>query len=317
MIERPYRLLFMGTPDFAVPVLQALLDGPDHVVAVVTRPDRPRGRGLALSSPPVKELALAAGVPLLQPEAIRTAAYLEQLRAFAADLFIVAAYGRILPGGLIRLPPLGTINVHGSLLPKYRGAAPIQRALMAGEQETGVTIMQVDEGLDTGAMLLKAALTIGPRETAGELFERVARLGAETLLRALELLHRGALRPEPQDGSQASLAPPLTKEEGEIDWRLAATVLHSRIRGLDPWPSAYTFHQGRRLRLYGPELATLPRSAPAGTVLAVDPLGLTVATGDSGALRLREMQPEGRKRLPVRDYLPGGLLHPGDLLGKD
>ncbi|OQX12916.1 MAG: methionyl-tRNA formyltransferase [Desulfobulbaceae bacterium A2] len=314
MTERCFRLVFMGTPDFAVPVLQALLEGPDQVVAVVTRPDRPQGRGLTLTAPPVKSLALTAGVPLLQPEAIKTSAYREQLQRFAPDLFIVAAYGRILPGSLVWLPPLGTINVHGSLLPKYRGAAPIQRALMAGEHETGVTIMQMDEGMDTGDMLLKATLPIAQDETAGSLFERVARLGAATLRQALDLLRRGELQAEPQDGTLATLAPPLGKEEGHLDWGLPPSVLHCRIRGLDPWPSAYSFLAGRRLRLFAPELATPPRAAAPGTILSADPRGLTVATGGGGALRLREIQPEGRKRLPVQTYLPGGLLKPGDLL---
>ncbi len=314
MTERRFRLLFMGTPDFAVPVLQALLDGPDQVLAVVTRPDRPQGRGLTLCPPPVKTLALAAGLPVLQPEAIRTPAFHKQLLDYNPELFIVAAYGRILPGSLVHLPPLGTINVHGSLLPKYRGAAPIQRALMAGDSETGVTIMKMDEDMDTGAMLLKATLPIGPDETAGSLFERVALLGASTLRQALDLLRRGELRAEAQDASLTTLAPPLGKEEGHLDWTLAAPRLHCRIRGLDPWPSAYSFLAGRRLRLFAPELATPPRQSPPGTILSADPRGLTVATGDGGALRLREIQPEGRKRLPVQAYLPGGLLRAGDQL---
>ena len=306
----PLRIIFMGTPDFAVPALQALLNSPDQVVAVVCQPDRKKGRGKKLSPPPVKILAEQAGIPVLQPTAIRTEEYLDQLRSFAPDLHVVAAYGRILPAGVLYLPRLGTINVHGSLLPKYRGAAPIQWALINGEKETGVTIMQVDEGMDTGDILLSASLPIENDDTSGSLFAKVARLGGETLTRAIGLMKEGKLTPVSQDDRLATEAPMLTKEMGHIDWSRDAAALHCLVRGLDPWPSAYGFLDGRRFRFFRPEVVAGDVQEAPGTLCKADKQGLLIATGRN-YLRIGEIQPEGKKRMSVQACLSGMNLPVG------
>ena len=300
----PLTIVFMGTPDFAVPSLQALLAGPDRVAAVVCQPDRARGRGRKVSPPPVKVVAEQAGLPVLQPDSVRTPDFIKTLRAYAPDLLVVVAYGRILPEPLLRLAPLGAINVHGSLLPRHRGAAPIQWAIINGDEETGITIMQLDEGMDTGPVLLSVSTPIGPEDTAGALFARLAELGGRTLAAALDRLRRGELVPVPQDHDRATLAPMLTKEKGHLDWHRPATELHCLIRGLDPWPSAYTFLDGRRLRLFRPEVVPTPADLAPGTIRCADSTGLLVATG-ADSLRLREVQPEGRKRMPVSACLNG------------
>lgn len=309
----PLRLIFMGTPDFAVPSLQALLDGPDQVVAVVCQPDRGRGRGKILSPPPVKILAEQHGLPVLQPESVKTAPFLEQIRQLAPDLLVVVAYGKILPDALLRLPPLGAINVHGSLLPKYRGAAPIQWAVINGERQTGITIMQLDAGMDTGPILLSVPVAIGPQETAGALFDRLALLGGETLALALDTLKKGQLVPVPQEHALATAAPMLTKEQGHLDWNLPAQRLHCLIRGLDPWPSAFSFFEGKRYRFFNPEIVLMRSSEPPGTICRADSQGLLIATG-ADCLLIRAIQPEGKKRMEVADCLRGGRITPGGLL---
>ena len=309
----PLRIVFMGTPDFAVPSLQALLDGPDQVVAVVCQPDRQRGRGKILSPPPVKVVAEAHGIPVLQPESVRKEPFLEQIRDLAPDLLVVVAYGKILPGALLRLPHLGAINVHGSLLPKYRGAAPIQWAVIDGEPHTGITIMQLDEGMDTGDILLSVPVVIGPQETAGALFAQLALLGGQTLVIALEKLKQGQLVPLPQDQALATAAPMLTKEQGHLDWSLPASRLHCLIRGLDPWPSAYSFLAGKRYRFFSPEIVMRQSTEPPGTICRADRQGLLIATG-SDCLLIHEMQPEGKKRMSVEACLRGAPMAPGTLL---
>ena len=303
------RIVFMGTPDFAVPSLQVLLDGPEEVVAVVCQPDRERGRGKKVSPPPVKVLAERHRLPVLQPASVRTASFLEEMRSFAPDLLVVAAYGKILPQALLDLPPLGAINVHGSLLPKYRGAAPIQWAVINGETETGITIMQMDAGLDTGDILLSVAVPIGRQETAGELFGRLASLGGEALADAVARLKAGGLAARPQAHALASHAPMLNKEMGRLDWTLSARRLHDLIRGLDPWPSAYGFIDGKRFRFFSPEVVAIrPGSAP-GTIRRADGQGLLVATGED-CLLIREIQPEGKKRMGVGVCLRGLSILP-------
>ena len=306
----PLRIVFMGTPDFAVPSLQTLLDGPNQVAAVVCQPDRQRGRGKVLSPPPVKVLAEQHHIPVLQPPSVRKEPFIEQMRQLAPDLLVVVAYGKILPGTLLRLPRLGAINVHGSLLPRYRGAAPIQWALINGETESGITIMQMDEGMDTGDILLSVPVAIGPQETAGELFDRLARLGGETLGPAIDRLNQGQLTPHPQDHARASAAPMLTKEMGHLDWNLPAARLHCLIRGLDPWPSAYGFINGKRYRFFDPEIVPLRSPQSPGTICRADNQGLLVATGDD-CLLIRALQPEGKKRMEVATCLRGARLAPG------
>lgn len=311
MTASPLRIIFMGTPDFAVPSLQALIDGPDQIVAVICQPDKQRGRGRKLAAPPTKILALEHNIPVLQPQTIRTDSFLEEIKSLAPDLIIVAAYGKILPGKLLHLPPFGTINVHGSLLPKYRGAAPIQWAVIKGEQETGVTIMQMDEGMDTGDILLPAAVPITDEDTAGTMFEKLANLGGKTLIHAIELLKKNALPPQKQDDSQVSLAPLLSKEMGHLDWTRDAHSLHCLIRGLDPWPSAYGFYQGKRYRFFKPQVIEDTVTEKPGTLCKADNDGLLVATGDNYLL-IREIQPEGKKRMDVKAYLCGVTLAVGE-----
>lgn len=312
-MSAPLRIVFMGTPDFAVPSLQALLDGPDQVVAVVCQPDRERGRGKLLSPPPVKVLAEQHGLPILQPQSVRKEPFLEQMRALAPDILAVVAYGKILPAALLQLPRLGAINVHGSLLPKFRGAAPIQWAVINGEAETGVTIMQLDEGMDTGDILLSVPVAIGPQETAGELFDRLSPLGGATLAAAIEQLKLGRLAPQPQDHALASTAPMLSKEMGHIDWSLPAARLHCLIRGLDPWPSAYGFIDGKRHRFFNPEIVRLTPDKPPGTIFRADNQGLLIAAGED-CLLIREIQPEGKKRMDVAACLRGAPIAPGILI---
>ena len=306
----PLRIIFMGTPDFAVPTLQALIDSPDQVVTVICQPDRKKGRGKKLSPPPVKILAEQAGIPVLQPTAIRTDAFLEQIRALQPDLIVVTAYGRILPGSLLNLPPLGTINVHGSLLPKYRGAAPIQWAVINGETESGVTIMQMDEGMDTGDILLPVSLPIEEDDTSGTLFAKLSELGGQALVKAIALLKEDKLPPVKQDDTLATEAPMLNKEMGHLDWSKCADELHCLIRGLDPWPSSYGFVDDKRFRFFKPQIVAGAVKEPPGTLCRADKNGILVATGRDYLL-IREIQPEGKKRMTVQSCLCGMELPVG------
>lgn len=309
----PLRIVFMGTPDFAVPSLTVLLEGPEEVVAVVCQPDRERGRGKVLSEPPVKALALKHGLPVLQPASVRKEPFLSQLAELRPDLLVVVAYGRILPRTVLDLPRLGAINVHGSLLPRYRGAAPIQWAVINGESETGITIMQMDEGMDTGDILLTEKVAIGPQETAGELFIRLSELGGRALAAALSGLKQGRLTPRPQDHSLASSAPMLAKEMGHLDWDQPAGRLHALIRGLDPWPSAYGFIEGVRYRFFAPQIIPHSGNEQPGTIVRADRQGLVVASGDDRLL-ITEIQAEGRKRMKVADCLHGLRINPGAMI---
>lgn len=307
--DRIFRIIFMGTPDFSVPALQGLIDGPDQVVAVVTQPDRPKGRGKKLSPPPIKVLAESAAIPVLQPTKIKTTEFEDELRSYKPDLFVVVAYGRILPANILTLPPLGCINIHGSLLPRHRGAAPIQWAILAGDKEAGVTIMEMDVGMDTGAILLPTAIPVASDETAGSLFTKLSDLGGTTLLQALNLLRQDKLPPVKQDHSLATEAPPLKKEDGSIDWTQSAQELHNFIRGMDPWPTAYSFLNSKRFRFFSPELHDTPTDQEPGSIIEANRHGLLLATGD-GALLVREIQPEGKKRMSVEAYLCGQPLEP-------
>lgn len=308
--DRPLRIIFMGTPQFAVPTLQALLDHGEDVVAVVCQPDRPKGRGRKLAPPPVKELALAHNLPVLQPSKIKTEEFHDEIRALAADLIVVTAYGRILPGSLLNLPRLGTINVHGSLLPNYRGAAPIQWSILNGDAETGVTIMQMDEGMDTGDILLPGSLPIEDDDTAGTLAEKMADLGGRLLIEALERLKDGNLPPQKQNDSLATLSPPLCKHQSEIDWQKSATEISCQIRGLDPWPMAHTTLDGKWLRLFSPKVIAETATEPPGTLSRADKNGLLIATGQNYLLA-REVQLEGGKRMAADAFLRGRPLAPG------
>ena len=313
------RIVFMGTPEFAVSSLQVLLDRRENIVCVVTQPDRPRGRGRKVLPPPVKKLALQASIPVLQPDTVKGAAFLSELRQLAPDVIVVTAYGKILPGSIISLPPLGTINVHGSLLPKYRGAAPIQWALINGEKETGVTIMQMDEGIDTGDILLQEKIMIAPDETAGSLSNKLADLGGKALGKALDLLRADMLNPTKQDESEASKAPLLSKENGLIDWSQPAELISCLIRGFDPWPTTYTILSDRRLRLFAPRVVTRDlcgaTSGEPGTICSADRNGLLIKTGKD-CLLVREVQAEGSRRMQVDAFISGHPIPPGTRLGR-
>jgi methionyl-tRNA formyltransferase len=303
----------MGTPEFALATFAGLLDCGLDLVAVYTQPDRPSGRGNPLRPPPVKVLAAARGIPVYQPPKLRAPEVVEELRRIAPDLIVVVAYGQILPQGVLEIPRYGCINVHASLLPKYRGAAPINQAIIDGETTTGITTMLMDAGLDTGDLLVKRATAIGPVETAGELHDRLARLGREAMEETLRRLCAGDLRPERQDGAQSSYAPMLKKEDGRIDWSRSAAQIHNQVRGLDPWPGAYTSLSGETLKL----ARTVPEdgSGEPGTVLSAGADGVRIACG-VGGLQVGELQLPGKKRLPAAEFLRGRPLPPGTLLGE-
>lgn len=310
------RVAFMGSPAFAVPPLQMLLERGDvQVVRVVSQPDKPAGRGRQLVAPAVKEVALAAGVEVAQPGKLRTPPFAEVLRPLGLDLIVVVAYGRILPPDLLAVPRLGCWNVHGSLLPRFRGAAPIQHAVLAGEQRTGVTLMQMDEGLDTGPMLLTRELAIADDDTAGTLFDRLAPLGAAALSAGLDQLRAGTLRAVAQDAAQATLAPILTKEQGRIDWARPAPAVRDHVRGMDPWPGAFTALGDEVLKLWQARLAEAPPTPAApGTVLGIAGERLVVACGQ-GAVALGEGQLPGRRRMSMAALAAGRKLPPGLVLG--
>ena len=309
------RLVFMGTPNFAAASLEALLRSDDSVVGIVTQPDRPKGRGQILTPSPVKLLAQREQIPLLQPLKMKDPEFLQALVGWKPDLIVVAAFGRILPPAILSLPPLGCINVHGSLLPKYRGAGPIQWAIINGETETGITTMLMDEGMDTGSILLQETIPITPDDTAGTLSPRLAELGGRLLVETIARLKAGALVPRRQDSSRATLAPLLKKEDGAIDWVLSSTALVNRVRGLSPWPGAYTTVEGggrwtiwRALALPG------PLTKPPGAVIAITNEAIHVATGE-GVLAVMELQPANSRRMAVSQYLAGHPIVVGLQLG--
>jgi len=303
------RLIFLGTPKFAVPTLEALVAARHHVVSVITQPDRPSGRSQQLTPSPVKQCALDLGLPVFQPERIRRPEAVAAIAALQPDAMVVVGYGQIIPQSIIDIPPHGIINVHGSLLPKYRGAGPIQWAIANGETRTGVTTMRIDAGLDTGDMLLKAETQIGPEENAVELGARLATIGAELLVETLARI--AGIVPEKQDQAQATYAPLLKKEDGLIDWRQSAQSIHNRVRGFQPWPGAYTSFRGRQLHIWRSRVAP-PASGTPGALL---PHPLRAVSGE-GSLELIEVQLEGRKRISAEDFANGRRIAGGDILGE-
>jgi methionyl-tRNA formyltransferase len=313
-VKAAIRIVFFGTPEFAVPSLRALLAGADPVVGVVCQPDKPAGRGRHLAVPPVKQVALRAQLPVLQPEKLRPPEFLEALREWAPDLIVVAAYGRILPQSVLDLPRHGCINVHGSLLPKYRGAAPGQWAILRGESVTGVTIMQMNERMDAGDILLQRPTPIGSDETYGELLGRLAEIGAQALSEAVAQLHAGTLRRQVQREEDVTLAPLIKKEDGCIDWTQSAVSIARMVRAFNPWPSAFTHLDGKLLKIHRAHVGTA-HAGPPGSVVQVHG-DLAVATGE-GRLVLDELQLEGRKRLPATEFARGGGIKLGTVLGCD
>ena len=323
------KIVFMGTPDFAVPSLTALISAGYAIAAAVTQPDRPQGRKRELAPPPVKIVAERHGIPVLQPERIRDPEAVDAIRKLAPDLIVTAAYGQILPKALLDLPRLGCINVHGSLLPKYRGGAPIQHALMNGEEKTGVTIMYMAEGLDTGDMISKIEVPIGIEDDAGTLFDKLSAAGADLLVRTLPDLIAGRIRAVPQNDAEATYARTLTRDDERIDWSAPALTVYNRIRALRPRPGAYTLLGGETLKIWralppaepsegggenAPDGSAGASTAVPGTVLKVLPAFIEVAAGD-GPIRLTEVQPAGKKAMPVADFINSGRIKPGMILG--
>jgi methionyl-tRNA formyltransferase len=303
------KLVFMGTPAFAVPSLERTVEAGHEVIAVFTQPDRPKGRGQKDAMSPVKEAALRLGLAVEQPERVRRPEVVEQLRAMAPEAMVVVGYGQIIPKPILEIPPLGIINVHASLLPKYRGAAPIQWAIARGETVTGVTTMRINEGLDTGDMLLKWETAIDPEENAVELGRRLAVAGAELLVRTLAELP--ALQPQPQDDSQATYAPILKKEDGKIDWKLSPREILNRIRGFEPWPGGYGFLRGQRLQIWS--AAAGDQKLPAGALRAVN-RKLYAGCGREESVELREVQLEGKKRMQAAAFMNGFPLSGDEVL---
>ena len=307
------KVIFMGTPDFAVPSLQALLTK-HEVVAVVTQPDKPKGRGKKLQPTPVKAVALEHGIPVLQPTKVREPAVVEELRGYGADLIAVTAFGQLLPEEILNMPKYGCINVHASLLPKYRGAAPIQYAIIKGEKESGVTIMQMDIGMDTGAMLDKVVVPIAENTTMGELHDALREQGATLLLQVIDKIAAGTAVAEPQDNEQATYATLLDRSMEHIDWSKTAQEVHNLIRGFNPAPSTFTkLPNGKSLKIWGSKMTDKSSAAAAGTVIETGKHSFFVACGE-GVLEITEVQPESKKRMPAQVFLNGRGVQEGDLL---
>ena len=307
------QIIFMGTPEIACPALQALLDAPQfNVVAVVTQPDQPKGRGLKLQPSPVKEIALRENLPVLQPERARNEDFIQELRQLQPDLIAVTAYGQILPQSILDLPRFGCVNVHTSLLPRYRGAAPIQWAILNGDAETGVTIMKMDAGMDTGDIFAQERTLIQPTDDAQTLHDRLGRLGADLLARTIPDYVSGKIQPQPQPAEDVLLAPKIKKEQGHIDWKQPARAIWNRVRAFTPWPGAFTFLPGQpqpqMLKIWQAEPIT--QSGAAGTVLSADKNGIVVGCSE-GALKILNLQREGSRRMSAQEFLAGHLLKPG------
>ncbi|HSC33787.1 MAG TPA: methionyl-tRNA formyltransferase [Thermodesulfobacteriota bacterium] len=306
------RIVFMGTPEFAVPSLKALAESRDEVAALVAQPDKPKGRGLKPAPPPTKIVAEQFGIPVLQPSGIRTEEFLKELAALNPDLICVAAYGKILPKAVLELPRFGCLNVHASLLPKYRGAAPVNWAIARGEKVTGITIMEMDEGMDTGDILLTREIPIDYDDTGETLTEKLSLAGAELLLQAIAELKKGYLQPLKQDETAATYAPMLKKKDGRVDWRKPAGEIRNQIRGMLPWPGAYTYSNGKMIKIY--KAAVAEGEGKQGEVVDAPQGVLRVMTGE-GALDILELQLEGGKRLDAKAFLSGRRIEPGAVLG--
>ena len=309
-------IVFMGTPDFAVPTLQMLIDEGHTIQAVVTQPDKPKGRGKKEAMSPVKELALQYDLEVLQPERIKgNEAFYDHIKALNPDVMIVVAYGKILPVAILEIPRLGCINIHGSLLPAYRGAAPIQWSVINDEAVTGVTIMYMDEGMDTGDMLLTREMPLAHDETYASLHDKMKHVGAEALREALPLIEAGGEGRQKQDHEKATYAPPIQKTLGEIDWTKEASVIDALVRGVNPWPAAYTFYEGQIFKIWVAEKMDAQGEGSPGTIISVDKTGIKVQTG-KGMILIKELQAPNKKRMPVSEYIKGNIIEPGQLLGR-
>jgi len=307
------RVVFMGSAEFSVPALRALHQS-FHVVGVVTQPDRPRGRGQKSSPTPVKAAALELGLPVKEPERVRTAEFLDELRAWAPDVIVVVAYGRILPVSVLQLPPMGCVNIHASLLPLHRGASPISAAVLAGDSVTGVTAMLMDEGLDTGDILLSREMPVESDDTTGSLHDRLMELGGELVVETLRQMAEGTLEPQPQDHSQATITRPLAKEDGRIDWSKDAAFIDRLVRAMNPWPGEFTFLAGEAIKIW--TASPVDGAGSAGIVTEVGPEGIIVGTAE-GLLLLKEVQAPGKKRVSAAEFARGRRLRAGDLFQTD
>lgn len=314
------RVVFMGTPDFSVPTLEKIIEAGHEVIGVVTQPDKAKGRGKKVLFPPVKEKALEHNLPVYQPKRAREPEFIEQMRELNPDVMVVVAFGQILPKALLDIPKYGCVNVHASLLPKYRGAAPIQWAVIRGEKVSGVTTMQMDVGLDTGDMLMKTEVALAEDETGGSLHDKLSVLGGELLIETLKGLEAGTIQPEKQDDSQTGeYARMLDKALGKVDFSMPAEEIERLIRGLNPWPSAYTFYHGKTMKLWKAKVVSADadgEAAAPGQILSVDKKGFTVQTGD-GAIRILELQMEGKKRMDAGAFLRGCSMAAGEILGQE
>ena len=306
------KVIFMGTPDFAAASLEALIGSEHEILAVVTQPDKPKGRKGELTPPPVKTIAVEKGIKVYQPVKVREPEFVEIIRGYKPDVIVVIAFGQIIPGSILEIPKYGCVNIHGSLLPKYRGAAPIQWAVLDGEKESGVTSMLMDKGIDTGDMLLKKSIKLEEYETSGSLFDKLMALGAETLLETLEGLEKGSITPEKQGDSPNDYAKMLTKEMGLIDFTRTAAELDCFVRGMNPWPSAYTTLGGKTLKIW--RAKPVAENGKAGSVLRVSKDSFVVGCGEN-ALEILEVQLEGKKRMPAGDFLKGTHIEVGKELG--
>ncbi len=304
------RIVFMGTPEFAVPCLQKLIDCGHEVTGVFTQPDKPQGRKMVLTPPPVKQLAVQNGIPVYQPQKMRDGTALEMLKEANPELVIVVAYGKILPKEILEFPEYGCINIHASLLPALRGAAPIQWSVINGFKKTGVTSMQMDEGLDTGDMLLKGEIEIGENDTAGEMHDKLSVLGAEILEKTIDLLLKNELKPEKQDHDKFTYAPMLSKELSPIDWNLTAQEVHNKIRGLCPWPSATSSLNGKKVKIHQSILCSDKKGCP-GEIIGVGK-HLIVSCGDGNCIEILNLQAEGKKAMSASDYMRGNPVNIGD-----
>ena len=304
------RIVFMGTPEFAVPCLQKLIDCGHEVCGVFTQPDKPQGRKMIMTPPPVKQLALEHGIPVYQPEKMRDGTALEMLREANPELVIVVAYGKILPKDILELPRYGCINIHASLLPELRGAAPIQWSVINGCKKTGVTSMQMDEGLDTGDMLIKGEIEIGENDTAGEMHDKLSVLGADILEKTIDLLLKNELAPEKQDHEKFTYAPILSKELSPIDWNLSAQEIHNKIRGLCPWPSACAMLNGKKVKIHK-SILVADKGASAGEIVQNNK-HLVVSCGDGKCIEILNLQAEGKKAMSADDFMRGNALNIGD-----
>lgn len=308
------KIIYMGTPDFAVEALEALASSRHEVTAVFTQPDKPKGRGKAMQFTPVKEVALRENIPVYQPKKVRDPEVIQKIRELAPDVLVVVAFGQIIPQEILDIAPYGCINVHGSLLPKYRGAAPIQWAVIDGEKESGVTTMQMDAGLDTGDILLKTVVPLDEKETGGSLFDKLSKAGADLLLKTLDALENGTVTPQKQGESPTAYAKMLTKDMGAIDWNRPAKELERLIRGLNPWPSAFSHLNGKTLKIWeaSVEEENGEKKAP-GTVLQADAKGFRIQTGE-GILKIDTLQLEGKKRMDAQAFLRGYTVEAGTVL---